>query len=119
MMKVCNALCALGLAALSFSAQANCYGTGSYYTCNDASGNSYNVSKYGNSTQVNGYNSSTGSTWNQHSTTVGNTTFQNGNASNGNSWNQTIQSNGGVTNYSGSDSRGRSFNRTCTAYGCN
>jgi len=55
MMKVRNALCAQGLAAVSFSAHADCYGTGSNYFCNDASGNSYNVSKYGNSTQVNGY----------------------------------------------------------------
>lgn len=105
--------------AFSMSAQAACYGTGSYQTCTDNSGNSYNVSRYGNQTQVNGYNAGTGSSWSQNSTTVGNTTFHNGTAANGNSWNGTTQSYGGITTHSGTDSRGNYYNKTCTAYGCN
>lgn len=107
------------LAALSFSAQATCIGSGSFQTCTDASGNSYNVSRYGNQTQVNGYNANTGSTWSQNSTTVGNTTFHNGQAANGNSWSGTTSTYGGMTTHSGVDSRGNSYHKTCTTYGCN
>ncbi len=99
-------------------ANASCYGSSSFYTCNDASGNSYNVQKYGNTTNVQGYNSSTGSSWSQNSQTYGNTTYTQGN-SNGRSWNETTTVMPGMTNYSGTNSRGQSFNRTCTAYGCN
>lgn len=107
------------LAAASVSAQANCYGGGSYYNCNDSSGNNYTVQKFGNTTQVYGSNPSTGSTWNQTSQTIGNTTYQHGAAANGNSWSGTSQTYGGVTTYSGTDSRGNSYYKTCTAYGCN
>ena len=106
-------------AMLAGAAQAACYGTGAYQTCMDNSGNTYNVQRYGNTTQVQGTNSATGSSWNQTSQTYGNTTYQSGNASNGNSWNQTIQTMPGMTTHSGTDSRGNSFYKTCTAYGCN
>ena len=108
---------AIAVASASF-ANATCFGSANMYTCNDASGNSYNVQKYGNTTNVQGYNSGTGSSWNQTSNTMGNTTFING-STNGNSWNQTIQTMPGMTTYSGTDSRGNSFNKTCTAFGCN
>ena len=100
------------------TANANCYGTGAFRTCTDVSGNSYNVQRYGNTTNMQGYNAQTGSTWTQNSQTYGNTTHIQGN-SNGNSWNQTIQTLPGMTIQSGTDSRGNFFNRTCTAFGCN
>lgn len=59
---------------LGTAAQAACYGSGTSYTCNDASGNSYNVQKYGNTTNMQGYNAGTGSNWTQNSQTYGNTT---------------------------------------------
>jgi hypothetical protein len=99
-------------------ANASCFGSGAFTTCNDASGNSYNVQRYGNTTNMQGYNAGTGSSWTQNSQTYGNTTQIQGN-SNGNSWNQTIQTMPGMTTYSGTDSRGNSFYKTCTAYGCN
>lgn len=100
------------------SAQASCYGSSNYYNCNDSSGNSYNVQKYGNTTNLQGYNAGTGSTWTQNSQTYGNTTQIQG-YTNGKSWNQTIQTLPGMTIQSGTDSRGNSFTRTCTAFGCN
>ncbi len=102
----------------STQASATCYGSANSYSCNDLSGNSYNVQKYGNTTNMQGYNAGTGSSWSQNSQTYGNTTHIQGN-SNGNSWNQTIQTMPGMTTYSGTDSRGNYFNRTCTAFGCN
>jgi hypothetical protein len=102
---------------LSTATHASCIGSSNIYTCNDASGNSYNVQKFGNTTNMQGYNSQTGSNWSQNSNTFGNTTFIQG-ESNGNSWNQTIQRLPGMTIQSGTDSQGNSFSRTCTAYGC-
>ncbi len=89
---------------ITIPAQAQCYGSGNFYTCNDTSGNSYTVSKFGNQTNVNGYNANTGSSWNQQSNTIGNSTYINGNT-NGRTWNETI------TPYAtfGTDSRGNSF----------
>jgi hypothetical protein len=87
-------------------AQANCFGTANNYSCHDLqSGNSYNVQKFGGTTNMQGYNANTGSTWSQNSNTIGNTTQIYGN-SNGNSWNQTI------TPHSvyGTDSRGNTYN---------
>jgi len=78
-------------------ANANCYGTGAYRTCTDAStGNTYNVQRYGNSTNVQGFNSQTGSQWTQNSQTLGNTTHIQGNT-NGSTWNQTITTMPGMT----------------------
>lgn len=99
-------------------ASATCVGSGAFTTCTDTSGNSYNVQRYGNTTNMQGYNAGTGSNWTQNSQTYGNITQIQGNT-NGNSWNQTIQTMPGMTIQSGTDSRGNSFNRICTAYGCN
>lgn len=100
-------------------AGAACFGSGSMYTCNDASGNTYNVQRYGNTTQVQGYNGQTGNSWSQSSTTMGNTTITNGTAGNGNSWNSTTTTMPGMSTTYGTDSRGNTFSRTCNAYGCN
>jgi hypothetical protein len=91
---------------VSGMAQANCFGTTNNYSCHDLkSGNSYNVQKFGGTTNMQGYNANTGSTWSQNSNTFGNTTQIYGNT-NGNAWNQTI------TPHSvyGTDSRGNSYN---------
>lgn len=98
---------------------AACFGSDNYYTCTDNAGNSYNVSKFGNSTSVQGYNSGTGSNWSQQSFDYGNSTQTYGTASNGRSWNMQTQTYGGMTTYSGTDSGGNSFYNTCTIYGCN
>lgn len=104
---------------LPFAASAQCYGTGSYRTCYDAqTGNSYNIQRFGNQTYMNGYNPSTGSTWNQNSTRIGNTIYQNGRAADGGMWNQTIQVMPGTTTYQGINSNGQPFGRTCNAFGC-
>lgn len=100
------------------SANAACFGSGSFYNCTDQSGNNYSVQRYGNTTNMQGYNAGTGSSWTQNSQTYGNTTMMQGNT-NGNAWNQTIQTMPGMTTYSGTDSRGRPFSKTCTAFGCN
>jgi len=97
-----------------------CVGGAAYQTCNDASGNSYSVSRYGNTTQVNGYNGNTGSQWSQTSQTLGNSTYTNGTAANGASWNETQTNYGnGMRSINGTDSNGNSFSKMCTAYGCN
>lgn len=102
------------------SANADCFGSETMYSCNDIqSGNTYQVNKFGNSTTMNGYNSRTGSTWNQNSSTYGNITYQNGTSSNGKAWNQTIQDNGAFgTTYSGTDSKGKPYYKTCSQFGC-
>lgn len=113
---------ALALAALLVSSHvaATCYGTRNNYSCNDNSGNSYQVNRMGSTTTVNGYNAQTGSSWNQQSHHYGNTTQTYGSAANGNSWNSTTQSQGnGYSSTYGTDSRGRNFSRQCGPYGCN
>lgn len=123
------------------SAQAACYGSYSYKTCTDSNGNSYSVQKYGNTTQVNGYNAQTGNSWNQttnrignssyttgqdadgnswtqNSRSVGNTTYQDGYDSDGRSYNGTIRNNGSSRTYQGTDSDGNYYHKTCNAYGC-
>lgn len=115
MRKIIAALVISMTASFSF---ANCVGSSSSYSCNDSSGNNYNVQKYGNSTNVQGSNAATGSTWSQNSQTYGNTTQIQGN-SNGRSWNETVQTSPGMTTYSGTNSQGQSYLKTCTKYGCN
>ena len=103
----------LTLLAFSNVAEATCFGSGNFYSCNDTNGNSYTVNKFGNNTQVNGYNSRTGSRWNANSQQFGNTTITNGTAANGNTWNSTTHTLGNTTYTSGRDSNGKSFNSTC------
>jgi hypothetical protein len=108
--------CAGLFAALS--ANAACTGSGTFYTCTDASGNSYTVNKFGNSTAVNGYNAQTGSNWNQNTYRSGNTSSTYGTAADGSTWNsQTYRTPSGSTTY-GTDSNGNSFSRTCNQFGC-
>lgn len=107
------------LLALPHIASANCQGSGSFQTCMDSSGNSYNVQRYGNTTQVQGFNAQTGSTWSQTSQSVGNTALHNGTASNGNMWSGSSTTFGGTTTHQGVDSQGRLYQRTCNQFGCN
>lgn len=90
---------------LPSAAFAQCMGTANFKTCYDGSGNSYSISRFGNSTIVNGSNTRTGSTWSQQSNRLGNTTITNGTDSNGRSWNSTS------TPYAtyGTDADGKSF----------
>lgn len=105
--------------ALATGAQAACIGSGALQSCYDANGNSYTVNRMGNTTITNGFNSQTGSSWSQTSTTFGNTTFHNGRAANGNSWNMTQQQHGGgLQTFSGTNSQGGYFHHSCTTYGC-
>jgi hypothetical protein len=101
------------------SASAGCIGSGAFKSCTDNSGNSYTISKFGNSTMVNGYNSKTGSNWSQNSMRSGNTTFTTGNDADGNSWNSTTMRSGTQSYTFGTDSDGNSFSSTCGAFGCN
>jgi hypothetical protein len=105
-------------AALPSLVSANCIGSGSFYTCNDASGNSYTVQRYGNTTSVQGYNSQTGSTWSQDSHSYGNTTQTYGRSATGDSWNSTTIRTPGMSNTFGMDAQGNSFSSTCTSSGC-
>ncbi len=106
------------LMLLSGMAHASCVGSGSLKTCYDEKGNSYTVHKVGDATYLNGYNSKTGSSWNQNSQRVGNSTFTNGRASNGNSWNSTATKMGNSTLINGRDSQGKTFSTVCGKYGC-
>jgi hypothetical protein len=111
---ICFAASVLSWAA----AGATCYGSGSFQTCNDSSGNRYEVKRYGNTTQVQGANTQTGTSWSQSARTVGNTTFHQGTASNGASWSGTSQNIGGATFHRGLDGQGRSYSKICSAAGC-
>lgn len=109
---------ALSLAIGSPSwAQSNCFGTENLKTCTDSSGNTYSVSKFGNTTTVQGANAGTGSTWSQTSSTFGNNTYTNGTAANGQPWNQTTSTFGNTTSTYGTDSNGKPFSKSCTQLG--
>ena len=98
------------LLTFSFNVSAGCVGTAAYQSCYDSSsGNSYSISRLGNTTNMNGYNSRTGSNWSQRSSTFGNNTYHSGRAANGNSWHGTQSRIGNTSIYSGVNSRGQSF----------
>ncbi|MDR1843935.1 MAG: hypothetical protein LBR63_09230 [Citrobacter amalonaticus] len=103
----------------SFGASAQCIGTNALATCYDNNGNSYQVSRMGNTTTVNGHNANTGSTWSQSSNTIGNSTYTNGRASNGQHWNETQTNVGGTRIISGTNSQGEPYTHTCNQFGCN
>lgn len=105
-------LAALALVTLAVPASAACYGSGSFSSCSDSSGNSYTINRMGNSTYMNGFNSNTGSTWSQNSRRMGNSTYTNGFDSQGRSWNSTTSQFGTY----GTDTRGKSF--FCGPLGC-
>ena len=111
-----HALAFLASLLIASSANAACIGSGSFQTCYDSSGNSYTVNRYGNQTQINGYNAYTGSQWSQRTNTMGNTTYYNG-QTNGQQWNMIQQNYGGMQTYSGTNSVGQSFYHTCTQVG--
>lgn len=58
------------VSGLSFAA---CIGSDAVQTCTDASGNRYNVQRYGSTTQMQGTSPSTGSIWSQTRQTYGGT----------------------------------------------
>lgn len=107
-------LIAAAVIALPMAASAACFGSGAFQNCTDNQGNSYSVQRYGNTTQMQGYNAQHGTNWNQTSNTVGNVTFHNGTAANGNSWSGISTSIGGSTFYQGMDSRGKATARPAT-----
>ncbi|TDL88022.1 hypothetical protein [Meridianimarinicoccus aquatilis] len=106
----------LALAVTAGTASANCLGTGAFQTCSDSYGSTYTVNRLGNTTQMQGYNAQTGSSWSQQSTTMGNTTQHFG-TTNGQNWNmqQTVTPYGQT--YSGTNSQGGSFFKTCDSFG--
>ena len=97
-----------------------CTGSSTYYSCYDSrSGNTYDVTKYGNTTDVSGRNSNTGATWSQSSQTIGNSTFTTGSDKDGNLWNQTTNHYGDDSySYNGTDSDGNSFSGSCSYGSC-
>lgn len=74
--------------------------------------------RYGNSTELEGYNQSTGSEWRQNSTTVGDTTFHEGESADGGNWEATETRIGRTRYIDGTDSDGNSFSYVCDEYGC-
>lgn len=106
------------LSLTSGAAFAACIGTGAISTCTDSSGNTYTISRIGNTTTVQGSNAGTGSTWNSTSSRFGSTVVQSGTAADGGSWNQTIIGTGAGTSYFGTDSNGASFSGYCSSLGC-
>lgn len=115
-MKRLGLACALAL--LATTAHAECYGSETFQTCTDGSGNTYNVTRFGNVTTMQGYNSNTGSQWSQNTYDYGNLTMHNGIDADGNSWNMNQQSLGGQTFFNGIDSSGQSFSGLCGPLGC-
>lgn len=102
------------------NAPVGCTGSSTYYSCYDSrSGNTYDVTKYGNTTDVSGRNSNTGAIWSQSSQTIGNSTFTTGSDKDGNPWNQTTNHYGDDSySYNGTDSDGNSFNGSCSYGSC-
>lgn len=111
MKKIVLAIAAM-LAATNAS-QAGCFGTGTYSTCTDASGNRYSIQRFGGNTYMNGYNANTGSSWSRNSSTFGNSTYTYGRNSQGQSWTSTTNQFGSY----GRNSSGQSWN--CGILGCN
>ncbi len=106
------------LLLLQSTAQADCIGSGNFKTYTNNSGNLYTVQKFGNSTDVNGQNINTDSSWNQQSQKLGNSTYTTGQDADGNSWNSTATKVGSSTFINGTDSDGNYFSQTCNEYGC-
>src|SRR4051812_32439635 len=92
------------------AANASCYGADTFQNCDDNSGSSYMINRFGDTTIMTGDNAQTGSSRSQSSTTLGDTTFHNDRASGGNSWNSTDQRLGDFR----SGRQGSSSNRICS-----
>lgn len=97
--------------------KAQCFGSDSFQTCTDDSGNSYTVNRFGNTTIMNGYSAGGGS-WSQNSHSFGDTTIHSGTASDGGSWSLTDQRFGSSRSIFGTDSDGNTVSRFCGPYGC-
>lgn len=99
--------------------RSNCTGSETMYTCVDPNnGNTYEITKYGNTTEVQG-SSFSGSTWSQTSETIGDTTYTTGYDKDGNEWTQTGEKIGDTYYYNGTDSDGNTFSGSCDSYsGC-
>ena len=110
-------LVSIGLCVASACAYAECFGSEHFQNCWDDNGNSYEISRFGNTTEVSGYNSHTGSRWSETATTFGHTTNIEGRSSNGNRWHEDITNYGNTTTIEGRDSYGRSFNYNCYKIG--
>lgn len=104
--------------AVASAAHSACVGSGSFVTCTDSSGNTYNIQRYGNTTYMQGSNPYTGSNWSQQSSTYSNTTYHNGIAADGSPWSGSTTRIGGTTFHQGIDSKGNPYSRTCNAFGC-
>lgn len=98
----------------------NCFGSETNYTCRDNStGNTYNVSKYGNTTSVQANNYRTGESWSQNTQNYGNQSYTNGRDKDGNTWRHSTNQIGNTQFYNGSDSNGNTYNGSCNPYtGC-
>jgi hypothetical protein len=98
----------------------SCYGGDVYRTCTDYnSGNTYNISKYGNTTQVQANNYRTGESWSQTTNRYGNQSNTSGYDKDGNQWNHNTNKVGNTTYYNGNDSKGSYYNGSCNSmYGC-
>lgn len=105
---------------LTTNANSNCFGSENLYTCTDPkTGNSHQISKLGNTTQVNSYNSRTGTTWSQNTQTYGNQSYTTGRDQHGNSWQHNTNQIGNSQYYNGNDSKGNSYSGNCNPYtGC-
>jgi hypothetical protein len=110
---------ALALIASSVYAQVNCVGSDAFKTCTDMrTGNTYQVNRMGNMTNVYGSNPN-GSQWSQQSQQIGNMNITNGIDARGRAWNETQQTFGnGTVIRSGTDGAGRPFYQTCNQFGC-
>jgi hypothetical protein len=116
----------IGMTAIALTAMvaspagAACFGSSTFSTCNDDSGNHYTVQRFGNQTTVQGSNPYTGSTWSERSTTFGNMNMTNG-VTNGMPWHENqIDYGNGNRSITGTNSLGQPFSYHCTPYGgCN
>ena len=85
----------------------NCFGTSASYTCRDNStGNTYNVNKFGNTTQVQANNYQTGSSWSQSTQNYGDQSNTTGRNKNGSTWQHNTNQVGNTQYYNGNNSSG-------------
>ena len=90
-------------------ASAACYGTDTFENCDNSSGNSYTINRFGDTTMMIGGSVQTGNSWSQDLATLGDTTFHNDHTNNGNSWDSADQR----LENSRHDRQGSSSNRIC------
>ena len=65
----------ISFGACTTAAAQQCYGSSSYRTCTTSDGSTYTTQRIGNSSYTNGYNSQTGSSWNQSTQRIGNSSW--------------------------------------------